>query len=139
LLNQDGMLIGLSDAGAHVSQLCDACMATDLLGRWVRERGALQLAAAVRKLTGEPADVYRLTDRGYVREGMLADLAVFDPDTVGPGPLRRVRDFPADGERLVADAPEGMAHVIVNGTPIRVDGAAVPDAVASKPGRVLRG
>ncbi len=70
---------------------------------------------------------------------MAADIAVFDPDTVGPGPLRRVRDFPADGERLVADAPEGMAHVVVNGTPIRVDGEPVADAVASKPGRVLRG
>ena len=139
LLQQDGMLIGLSDAGAHVSQLCDACMATDLLGRWVREREALPLEDAVRKLTGEPADVYRLNDRGYVREGMFADLAVFDPDTVGTGPLRRVRDFPANGERLVADAPEGMAHVLVNGTPIRVDGAAVADAVGSKPGRVLRG
>jgi N-acyl-D-aspartate/D-glutamate deacylase len=139
LLQQDGMLIGLSDAGAHVSQLCDACMATDLLGRWVRDRGALPLPAAVRKLTGEPADVYSLDDRGYVREGSKADIAVFDPDTVGPGPLRRVRDFPADGERLVADAPEGMTHVIVNGTPIRVDGEPVPDAVASKPGRVLRG
>jgi hypothetical protein len=50
-----------------------------------------------------------------------------------------VRDFPADGERLVADAPVGMAHVIVNGTPIRVDGEPVPDAVDSKPGRLLRG
>jgi N-acyl-D-aspartate/D-glutamate deacylase len=105
----------------------------------VRDRGALPLPAAVRKLTGEPADVYSLDDRGYVREGSKADIAVFDPDTVGPGPLRRVRDFPADGERLVADAPEGMTHVIVNGTPIRVDGEPVPDAVASKPGRVLRG
>ncbi len=138
LLQQDGMLIGLSDAGAHVSQLCDACMATDLLGQWVRDRGALPLEAGVRKLTGEPADVYDLRDRGYVREGLAADLAVFDPDTVGPGPLRRVRDFPADGERLVADAPEGMAHVVVNGTPIRVDGEPVPDAVDSKPGRLLR-
>jgi N-acyl-D-amino-acid deacylase len=139
LLNQDGMLIGLSDAGAHVSQLCDACMATDLLGRWVRERGALPLPAAVRKLTGEPADVYGLTDRGYVREGLAADLAVFDPDTVGTGPLRRVRDFPADGERLVADAPEGMAHVLVNGMPIRVDGEPVRDAVEQRPGKLLRG
>jgi len=139
LLQQDGMLIGLSDAGAHVSQLCDACMSTDLLGQWVRDRGVLPLEAGVRKLTGEPADVYSLHDRGYVREGLAADLAVFDPDTVAPGPLRRVRDFPADGERLVADAPVGMAHVVVNGTPIRVDGEPVPDAVASKPGRLLRG
>jgi N-acyl-D-amino-acid deacylase len=139
LLQQDGMLIGLSDAGAHVSQLCDACMATDLLGRWVRDRGALPLPAAVRKLTGEPADVYGLNDRGYVREGMKADLAVFDPDRVGPGPLRRVRDFPADGERLVADAPDGMAHVLVNGTPIRVDGEQDERGLEARPGRLLRG
>jgi N-acyl-D-aspartate/D-glutamate deacylase len=142
LLQQQGMLIGLSDAGAHVSQLCDACMATDLLGNWVRERGALPLEAAVRKLTGEPADVYDLAGpggRGYVRTGMAADLVVFDPDTVGPGPLRRMRDFPADGERLVADQPSGMTHVLVNGTAIRVDGEPVEEGVAAKPGTLLRG
>src|SRR5262245_386530 len=138
LLQQDGMLIGLSDAGAHVSQLCDARMATDLLGQWVRDRGALPLEAGVRKLTGEPADVYDLRDRGYVREGMAADLAVFDPDTVGPGPLRRVRDFPADGERLVADAPQGMAHVVGTDTRAPADAEPVPAAIDSKTGRLLR-
>ena len=141
LLQQEGMLIGLSDAGAHVSQLCDACAPTDLLGNWVRDRGALPLERAVRKLTGEPADVYGLSrdgGRGYVREGMTADLVVFDPDTVGPGPLRRIRDFPADGERLVADAPSGVTHVLVNGTPIRADGEPDADAVAAKPGRLVR-
>jgi N-acyl-D-aspartate/D-glutamate deacylase len=139
LLQQEGMLLGLSDAGAHVSQLCDACAPTDLLGRWVREKQVLPLEAAVRKLTGEPADVYSMKDRGYVRPGAVADLAVFDPGTVAPGPLRRVRDFPADGERLVADQPEGMSHVLVGGTPIRVDGAAVEEGLAAKPGKLLRG
>lgn len=138
LLQQEGMLLGLSDAGAHVSQLCDACMPTDLLGRWVREKKVLTLPAAVRKLTGEPADVYSLVGRGYLRPGAVADLAVFDPATVAPGPLRRVRDFPADGERLVADRPEGMTHVLVGGTPIRVDGSPVEAGVASKPGRLIR-
>jgi N-acyl-D-aspartate/D-glutamate deacylase len=139
LLQQEGMLLGLSDAGAHVSQLCDACAPTDLLGRWVREKEVLSLPAAVRKLTGEPADVYSMTDRGYVREGAVADVAVFDPDTVAPGGLRRVRDFPADGERLVADAPVGMTHVLVSGTPIRVDGAPADDGIAAHPGKLLRG
>jgi N-acyl-D-aspartate/D-glutamate deacylase len=139
LLQQEGMLLGLSDAGAHVSQLCDACMSTDLLGRWVREKEVLPLEAAVRKLTGEPADVYSMEGRGYVRPGAVADLAVFDAATVAPGPLRRIRDFPADGERLVADRPEGMTHVVVGGTPIRVDGQPVADAVASRPGRLIRG
>jgi N-acyl-D-aspartate/D-glutamate deacylase len=139
LLQQPGMLIGLSDAGAHVSQLCDACLPTDLLGNWVREREVVPLEAAVRKLTGEPATVFGFTDRGELAPGKAADIAVFDPDTVAPGGLRRVRDFPADGERLVADRPEGVRHVVVNGTPIRVDGSPDPDAVATRPGRVLRG
>ncbi len=139
LLRQEGMLIGLSDAGAHVSQLCDACMPTELLGTYVREREAIPLEAGVRKLTGEPADVYALAGRGYVREGMAADITVFDPATVATGPLRRVRDFPADGERLVADAPVGMVHTLVNGVPIRVDGEPVEDGLAARPGRVLRG
>ena len=71
--------------------------------------------------------------------GSVADLTVFDPDTVAPGPLRRVRDFPADGERLTADQPVGMTHTLVNGVPIRVDGAPDADALAGRPGRVLRG
>ena len=57
-----------------------------------------------------------------LRPGAFADVAVFDPATVAPGPLRRVRDFPADADRLTADQPEGMRHVLVNGTPIRADG-----------------
>jgi N-acyl-D-aspartate/D-glutamate deacylase len=120
-----------------VSQLCDACLPTDLLGNWVREREVLPLEQAVHKLTSEPAGVFGFRDRGVLREGMKADVAVFDPDTVAPGGLHRVRDFPADGERLVADEPAGMQHVLVNGTPIRENGAPVADAVARRPGRVL--
>lgn len=139
ILRQEGVLIGLSDAGAHVSQLCDACLPTDLLGNWVREREVLTLERGVHKLTGEPAGVYGFAGRGVIAEGNFADIAVFDPDTVAPGPVRRIRDFPADGERLVADAPVGMKHVLVNGTPIRVDGQPDPDGVGARPGTVLRG
>jgi N-acyl-D-amino-acid deacylase len=138
LLPRDNVLLGLADSGAHVSQLCDACFATDLLGNWVRERGVIGLERAVHKLTGEPAAVYGLADRGAVEVGRAADLCVFDPATVAPGPLRRVRDFPADGERLTADAPVGMTHVLVNGVPIRVDGEPAPDGATSRPGKVLR-
>jgi N-acyl-D-aspartate/D-glutamate deacylase len=139
LMRTEGMLIGLSDAGAHVSQLCDACLPTDLLGNMVREREVLSVEHAVHKLTGEPAGVFGFSDRGELAEGKAADVAVFDLDTVAPGKLHRVRDFPADGERLVADEPAGVHHVVVNGTPIRVDGAPVPEAVESRPGRILRG
>jgi len=138
LLPRDHVLLGLADSGAHVSQLCDACFATDLLGNWVRDRGVMSIERAVHKLTAEPAGVYGLRDRGSVEVGKAADLCVFDPETVAPGPLRRVVDFPADGERLVADQPAGMTHVLVNGVPIRVDGAPAPAGLDARPGALLR-
>ncbi|MGZ4681839.1 MAG: N-acyl-D-amino-acid deacylase family protein [Acidimicrobiales bacterium] len=137
LLPRDHVLLGLADSGAHVSQLCDACFATDLLGNWVRDREVMPLERAIHKLTAEPAGVYGLDDRGVVAEGKAADLVVFDPETVAPGPLRRVRDFPADGERLTADAPVGLTHTLVNGTPIRLDGVQV-DTSDRRPGVVIR-
>jgi N-acyl-D-aspartate/D-glutamate deacylase len=137
LLNQDGTLLGLADSGAHVSQLCDACFATDLLGNWVREKEVLPLERAIYKMTGEPSRVFGLADRGTLEVGRAADLCVFDPDTVDPGPLRRLYDFPANGERLTADAPTGVTHVLVNGSPIRVDGE--PVTSQERPGVVLRG
>jgi N-acyl-D-aspartate/D-glutamate deacylase len=138
LLPRDNVLLGLADSGAHVSQLCDACFATDLLGQWVRDRNVMSLERAVHKLSGEPAAVYGLADRGTLEVGKAADVCVFDPQTVGPGPLRRVVDFPADGERLVADAPVGMTHVLVNGVVIREDGDAVDEGLDARPGVVLR-
>jgi len=138
LLQADGCTLGLSDAGAHVGQLCDAPLATDLLAHWVREKGVLTLEDAVRKLTSAQADLFGFDDRGVVREGAIADLVVFDPETVAPGPLRRVRDFPAGAERLTADQPIGMHHLLVNGTPVIVDGRLDADAVAARPGRIVR-
>ncbi|HVA73697.1 MAG TPA: amidohydrolase family protein [Acidimicrobiales bacterium] len=138
LLPRDHVLLGLADSGAHVSQLCDACFATDLLGNWVRERSVMPLERAIHKLTGEPAAVYELADRGTIEVGKAADICVFDPETIAPGPLKRVRDFPANGERLTADSPTGMTHMLVNGTPIRVDGAADEEGLSSGPGVLLR-
>jgi N-acyl-D-amino-acid deacylase len=138
LLPRDNVLLGLADSGAHVSQLCDACFATDLLGVWVRDRQVMPLERAIHKLTGEPAAVYGLADRGTVAVGQAADLCVFDPETVAPGPLRRLRDFPADGERLTADAPVGMNHVLVNGVLIRTDNEPVAEGLDARPGAVLR-
>jgi len=135
LLQAEGVLIGLADSGAHVGQLCDACFATDLLGTWVREREVLTLAEAVRKLTSEPAAFLGLEGRGTLRPGMAADICVFDPETIAPGKLRRIRDFPAEGERLVADAPSGVRHVLVNGRPIRLHGEEVD--VEARPGQML--
>jgi len=134
LLTHDNVVLGLSDAGAHVDQLCDAPLYTDLLGKWVRERNLMPLEKAVRKLSGEAADMFGFVRRGYLRGGYWADLCVFDPMTVGPGPLRRVRDFPADAERLTADQPTGVRHVLVNSTPIRSDGRSMIDSLEQRPG-----
>jgi N-acyl-D-aspartate/D-glutamate deacylase len=137
LLGEDNCTLGLSDAGAHVGQLCDAPMPTDLLGNWVRDRQALPVEKAIRKLSGVQADLFGFADRGYLREGAFADIFVFDLDTVGPGPVRRVRDFPANTERLTADAPTGVRHVLVNGTPIRRDGVSFSGSDL-RPGRMAK-
>ena len=122
LLTEPGCVLGLSDAGAHVSQICDAPQATDYLGNWIRDRRLDTFEAAVQRLTAQPADIFGLADRGRLLPGNWADVVVFDPDTIGPGPIRRVNDFPTGSERLTADAPTGVRHVLVNGAAIRCDG-----------------
>jgi N-acyl-D-aspartate/D-glutamate deacylase len=136
LLETEHCVLGLSDAGAHGDQLCDAPQATDFLGGWVRDRGILDIPRAVRRLTGEQADLFGFADRGYIREGLVADVTVFSPDEVGPGPTVRVNDFPSGVSRLSAPAPTGVRHVVVNGTPIRRDDEAVP--ASPMPGRIAR-
>ncbi|WP_291913269.1 amidohydrolase family protein [Limnohabitans sp.] len=114
ILADPHVVLGLGDGGAHMSQLCDACHPTYLLGHWVRERGALSLEEAVRRLTSHPADVFGLHDRGRVALGLPADLVVFDPDRVDAGPLERVYDLPAGQDRLISRAI-GIEAVFVNG------------------------
>ena len=137
LLRSPHTILGLSDAGAHASQLCDACFSTHLLGHWVRERGALTLAEAVHQLTGQAAEAFGLTDRGLLAPGRPADVVIFDPATVGAGEPRRVADLPAGQERLVVDA-SGIDAVLVNGEVVVRDGDVV-DRGVDRPGRVLRG
>ena len=137
LLQDPNMLVALSDAGAHASQLCDACYSTHLLGHWVREKGALELERAVQMLTSRPAEVFGIKDRGVLKVGRPADVVIFDPDTVGAGSLRRVHDLPGGADRLVSDA-KGIDVVIVNGRPIRENGADTKGEI-DLPGRLLRG
>lgn len=138
LLKADFTVLGLSDAGAHASQLCDACQPTFFLKRWVREKEAFSLEEAIRMLTSRTAEVMGITDRGRLAQGMPADVVIFDPATVGDQPLQRVYDFPAGADRLISEA-SGISKVIVNGVVIRDGNAdAVPEG-APLPGRVLRG
>ena len=137
LLTHPASMLGLSDAGAHASQLCDACAPTYLLAHWVREKAVLTLEEAVRLLTSRSADVFGIHDRGRLAPGLAADVTIFDLDTVGCSPLRRVRDFPGGADRLISDA-YGIEAVIVNGIPIREHGATVVDEEGELPGDVLR-
>ena len=91
------------------------------------------------KITIKPARrveamIPAMAAKGRLQRGADADVVVFDPATVAPGPLRRVRDFPADAERLTADQPSGVHVVLVNGTPVVKDGALVEAGVAARPG-----
>jgi N-acyl-D-aspartate/D-glutamate deacylase len=134
LLADKRTLLGLSDAGAHASQLCDACFSTYLLSHWVRERNSLSIEDAVWRLTGHPHQALRLADRGLVREGYHADLVAFDPDTVGITGPERVRDQPGGADRLVVRST-GIEHVWVNGQPIWNHGEQVPGVA---PGQLIR-
>lgn len=133
IVQDPNVLIALGDGGAHMSQLCDACYATHLLGHWVREDKAITLEHAIHQLTQRPADIFGLTDRGRLAVGMPADVVVFDPATVGAGKLERVHDLPAGEDRLIS-RPHGVKAVIVNGVPLPEPGTAPKKAS----GRLLR-
>lgn len=134
LLNAEGCMLGLSDAGAHANQQCDASYSTHLLGHWVREQGALPLERAVWRLTGQPAEIFGFDDRGLIRAGRRADLVAFDPRTVGALPYERVRDLPGGADRIVSRS-SGVEHVWVAGVAIRRNGHDCEDVA---PGRVVR-
>ena len=127
-------VLGAHDGGAHVDMLCDACFPTYTLRYWVREEGALTVEEAVYRLAGQPAEIFGLTDRGFIKPGLAADLVAFDPATVGETDFERVYDFPADGDRLISRAT-GIRHTWVAGVPIVSDGelraCATPGAVVS--------
>lgn len=127
--------VSLSDAGAHLTFMCDAAFGLHLLGYWSRERGALPLAQAVHKLTGHPARLFGIADRGTLRAGLAADLLLFDPATVGRGRNERRFDLPAGASRLRCTG-EGVVGVWVNGRQV-ADGAGLL-ADAPRAGRMLR-
>ncbi|HKA45156.1 MAG TPA: amidohydrolase family protein [Burkholderiales bacterium] len=114
MLTHPHSIVSLSDAGAHLTFFNDAGFGLHLMGHWARERGAMTMSDAVRRLTSHPAQVFGMRRRGAIREGCAADLLLFDPQTVGRGRKRRVFDLPGGAPRLTTDAV-GVHGVWVNG------------------------
>ncbi|MCP5151334.1 MAG: amidohydrolase family protein [Ectothiorhodospiraceae bacterium] len=135
LLSHPHTAVALSDAGAHLSFLCDADFGLHLLGYWCREKGALSLQDAVRTVTSRVADVYRIPDRGRLVPGAFADLLMFDPATVGRTEKVRAADLPAGASR-VTRAPKGVHGVWVNG--VRAVGTEGVIEGCGRPGRLIR-
>jgi len=101
-----------------VTLLCDAGYCTYLLGHWVRDREAITLEYAVKRLTSEPADFFGLKGRGRLSIGNPADVAIFDAKTVGSARRGTMKDdLPGGGKRLVMPAT-GVIHTVVNGVPV---------------------
>jgi len=135
MLNHPYSLVSLSDAGAHLTFFNDAAFGLHLLGHWSRDLDAMPLQEAVRRLTGQTAQVYGLKERGLLKPGYAADLLLFDPATVGRGPKRRVNDLPGGAGRLHTDAI-GVHGVWVNGVQVADAGGSM--AGRPRPGVLLR-
>ena len=137
LLADPTTVIGLSDAGAHASQLCDAKYSTEFLSTFIREREAFTLEEGVHMLTQRPAQVFGITDRGTLEVGKPADVVVFDSAEVGHLGKRRVYDLPGGADRIISDA-KGINAVVVNGTVIRQEGVDQVSPGTKLPGALLR-
>jgi len=133
LMKHPRSLVTFSDAGAHVSQISDCSIATHLLGHWVRNEQAVTLEEAVAMLTSQPAAAFGFSDRGKVAEGYIADLAIFDPDSVAPEVPQIKHDLPGGARRLVQKAT-GFKATIVAGEVLLREG----EHTGALPGRLLR-
>jgi N-acyl-D-aspartate/D-glutamate deacylase len=126
-------MVGGSDAGAHLDRMCGSNYPTAFLGDCLRGRKLVPVEKAVHMMTGQPAALFGLRERGLVREGYAADLFVFDPVTVGSEPARLVHDLPGDTARLYAGS-HGVVRVLVNGVETVRDG----EPTGAVPGTLLR-
>jgi N-acyl-D-amino-acid deacylase len=127
-------VVTFSDSGAHVSQIMDSSIQTHLLSYWVREKQALTLEQAIRKITFDLASFWGLKGRGLLREGNIADVVIFDPDKVAPQMPSLAYDLPAGARRLKQKA-EGILATIVNGEVLLRNN----EHTGALPGRLLRG
>jgi len=133
-MKSPGTVMTFSDSGAHVSQMSDASIFTHLLAYWVRERGEFSIEEAIQMMTSAPAQAWGFTDRGVLREGMAADINVFDPDTVAPELPTLAHDLPAGARRIVQKSTGFLATIVAGEVTLR-DG----QSTGATPGRLLRG
>jgi N-acyl-D-amino-acid deacylase len=126
-------LPGVSDGGAHTKFVTTARYATELLGLWVRQHEIMSLEEAHWRLSAYPAMAAGLKGRGFLSEGVPADVVVYDPETVDSLPAERVWDYPAGEWRLIQKAV-GYDRIIVNGEVTFVEG----ECTKATPGRLLR-
>ena len=131
--NDDRVLIGGSDAGAHLDRMLGSQYTTAFLADAIRGRKLVSLERAVQLITDAPARLFGLRGRGRVEVGGAADLVVFDPETVGATPARLVDDLPGQTARLFSDSV-GIVRVLVAGVETVVDGR----ATGALPGALLR-
>jgi N-acyl-D-amino-acid deacylase len=132
ILKSPATLVGISDAGAHLQTFAGGDYTSYFLQHWVREKGSFTLEEGVAALTSRVADFLGLTDRGTLEPGKVADLVIFDPDTVEPLPLQTLDDIPGGGTRMTKGA-RSISWVIVGGEPIIENGA----PTGATPGQVL--
>lgn len=129
----EDVMLGGSDAGAHLDRMCGAPYTTRFLGDCLRGRRLVPLEQAVKMLTDDPARLFGLRERGRIAEGWHADLVLFDPERIEAGPATLVHDLPGDSPRLDSRAI-GIVSVRVNGVEtIRDD-----EVTGAIPGIVLR-
>ena len=126
-------VVTFSDSGAHVAQIMDSSLQTHLLSYWVREREAFTLEEAVRLITHDTASAWGFYDRGLVREGLNADLVIFDPATIHQNMPELVNDLPAGAPRLKQTA-RGIHSTIVNGEVLLQNN----EHSGNLPGRLIR-
>lgn len=127
-------VVTFSDSGAHVSQIMDSSLQTNLLSYWVRDKQALTLEEAVQQLSFVPASHWGMTNRGLLRQGYAADVVVFDPETVAPLMPEVVCDLPAGARRLKQKAA-GILATVVNGEVVLRNN----EHTGAYPGQLIRG
>lgn len=135
MMRYERSVLGLADAGAHCTIICDASAPTTMMSYWVRDRtlgDRLSLPFVVKRLTWDTADLFGLTDRGTLQVGKRADINVIDAAAIGLRAPRMEYDLPAGGRRLVQDA-DGYVVTLVDGVAVQRDG--VP--TGELPGRLV--